>query len=52
MQTLTLPNGLSIPKLGLGTWGMGERGGDPAAEARAIIHALDHGVELLDTAEM
>ena len=31
---------------------MGERGGDPAAEARAIIHALDHGVELLDTAEM
>lgn len=31
---------------------MGERGGDPAAEARAVAHALDSGVELLDTAEM
>ena len=52
MQTLKLPNGDTIPKLGLGTWGMGERGGDPAAEARAVVHALDNGITLLDTAEM
>lgn len=49
---VTLPNGQSVPKLGLGTWGMGERGGDPAAEARAVAHALDQGIGLLDTAEM
>lgn len=51
-DNVTLPNGQSVPKLGLGTWGMGERGGDPTAEARAIAHALDQGVGLLDTAEM
>lgn len=52
MQTVTLPNGDRLPKLGFGTWGMGERGGDPAAEARAVAYALDRGVALLDTAEM
>ncbi len=52
MQSLTLPNGGTIPKLGLGTWGMGETAGEAAAEARAIAHALDNGVTLLDTAEM
>jgi len=52
MQRITLPNGQSLPKLGLGTWGMGEPGGDMAAEAAAVSHALDAGVELLDTAEM
>jgi diketogulonate reductase-like aldo/keto reductase len=52
MQTLTLPNGSRVPKLGLGTWGMGERRGEIAAEIRAISHALNNGITLLDTAEM
>lgn len=52
MKNLQLPNGDVVPKLGLGTWGMGERGGDRAAEARALAHGLDNGIELLDTAEM
>ncbi len=52
MRTTTLPNGDAIPKLGLGTWGMGERSGDAAAEARALAHGLDRGVGLIDTAEM
>lgn len=52
MNTVCLPNGDVVPKLGLGTWGMGEGGGDPAAEARALIHGLERGVGLIDTAEM
>ena len=52
MRKLQLPNGDVVPKLGLGTWGMGERGGDRATEARALAHGLDSGIELIDTAEM
>jgi len=52
METLILPNGDKVPKLGLGTWGMGERRGDLSIEVKAIRHALDVGISLLDTAEM
>lgn len=52
MKTIKLPNGGQVPKLGLGTWGMGERGCDPKAEARALAHGIDRGVGLIDTAEM
>ncbi|MEZ5854268.1 MAG: aldo/keto reductase [Hyphomicrobiaceae bacterium] len=52
MRTVTLKTGEAIPQLGLGTWHMGERRGDKAAEAKAITAALDLGVKLIDTAEM
>ena len=41
-----------MPKYGMGTWHMGERGGAHAQEAMAIRAGLDAGVRLIDTAEM
>ena len=50
--TVTLPSGEIVPAMGLGTWHMGERIGDPAAEAVALQRGLDRGAALIDTAEM
>jgi diketogulonate reductase-like aldo/keto reductase len=52
MRTVSLRDGERIPQLGLGTWHMGERGTDRAAEAKAVRAAIDLGVTLIDTAEM
>jgi diketogulonate reductase-like aldo/keto reductase len=52
VRTVTLPNGTTLPQIGLGTWGMGESAGSADAEAAAIAHALDAGVQLMDTAEV
>ncbi len=41
-----------MPKLGQGTWKMGERGADRAAEADALRLGIDLGMTLIDTAEM
>ena len=42
---------LDIPRLGQGTWRMGE-GGDRAAEVAALRLGIELGMTLLDTAEM
>ena len=52
MQFLRLPNDNPIPVLGLGTWGMGERGSDDDAALEALCLGLDLGLGLVDTAEM
>jgi diketogulonate reductase-like aldo/keto reductase len=52
MRFLALPDGEKIPALGLGTWLMGERGGDGDAELAALRLGLDLGMSLIDTAEM
>jgi len=52
MRTLDLPGGGTIPVLGQGTWGMGERAGSRAAEVAALRHGLELGLSLIDTAEM
>jgi len=52
MHHLNLPNGLSMPVLGLGTWRMGEASGSRAAEITAVRSAIDMGYRLIDTAEM
>ena len=52
MRTLTLPDGRSVPALGLGTWYMGESAGTHEAEVRALQTGLDLGMTLIDTAEM
>ncbi|SNB61701.1 Aldo/keto reductase [Arboricoccus pini] len=53
---MTLPMieiaGRRTPRLGQGTWNMGERGADREAEARALRRGLDLGLTLVDTAEM
>jgi diketogulonate reductase-like aldo/keto reductase len=52
MRTVTLKSGGKVPVLGVGTWRMGERKSERAAELAALRLALDLGVRLIDTAEM
>jgi diketogulonate reductase-like aldo/keto reductase len=52
MRTVTLKSGVEVPVLGLGTWRMGERKSERAAEVAAIRLGLDLGIRLVDTAEM
>ncbi len=52
MRTVTLKSGDKVPVLGLGTWRMGERKPERAAEVAAIRLGLDLGIRLVDTAEM
>jgi len=52
MRTITLKTGEKVPVLGLGTWRMGERKSDRAAELTAVKLGLELGVRLIDTAEM
>jgi diketogulonate reductase-like aldo/keto reductase len=41
-----------MPRLGMGTWHMGESAGERAAEVAALRLGLDLGMTLVDTAEM
>ncbi len=52
IPTTKLPGGTEVPALGIGTWRMGERRQDRAAEVAAIRLAVELGVTLIDTAEM
>ena len=52
MRQVTLKSGDKVPVLGVGTWRMGERKAERAAEVAAIKLALDLGIRLIDTAEM
>lgn len=52
MQSVTLKSGDKVPVLGLGTWRMGERASERAAEVAAVKLWLDLGITLIDTAEM
>ena len=47
-----LRDGGAMPRLGMGTWHMGERAGSSASEAAALRLGLDLGMTLIDTAEM
>lgn len=51
-RTVTLSNGTTMPALGLGTWGWGEKSEHRDDEIRAVNTALDLGMRLVDTAEM
>lgn len=42
----------TLPPLGIGTWRLGEAPSRAAQEIEAIRAALDHGVALIDTAEL
>jgi diketogulonate reductase-like aldo/keto reductase len=52
VPTTTLRSGEPVPVLGLGTYGMGEERGRRKAEVAALRLGLDHGMTLIDTAEM
>lgn len=52
VQELTLPSGARMPKYGMGTWHMGERGDSHTQQTAALCAGLDAGVRLIDTAEM
>ena len=52
MQSLTLNNGTAMPRLGLGTWHMGEQRARRVDEVAAIRLAIELGYRLFDTAEM
>jgi diketogulonate reductase-like aldo/keto reductase len=52
IATVTLPTGEPIPKLGQGTWEMGERPNARKAEIAALRAGVELGMTLIDTAEM
>jgi diketogulonate reductase-like aldo/keto reductase len=52
MHTVTLPDGIEVPALGLGTWRMGESAQNRPAEVKALQLGIDLGMTLIDTAEM
>lgn len=52
MKTVVLPDGARVPVLGQGTWRMGEKKRAHADEVAALRLGIDHGMTLIDTAEM
>ena len=47
-----LPNGITMPTLGQGTWFMGESSSAKKEEIAALQHGIDLGMTLIDTGEM
>lgn len=52
MNTVVLPDGTSLPSLGLGTWHLGESARNRAPEIAAVRSAIEIGYRVIDTAEM
>lgn len=52
MKELQLPNGNTMPGLGLGTWYMGEDKALEAQEIDSLQTGIELGMHLIDTAEM
>ncbi len=49
---MTQPSVFNDEVIGLGTWHMGESRSAAPLEVGAVLHALQHGVRVIDTAEM
>ena len=52
MKTVRLKDGTVIPALGQGTWEMGEDPSKHEQELGALRYGIEHGMTLIDTAEM
>ncbi len=52
MDTVTLPEGETVPALGMGTWRMGEHPGRRQEETASLRLGIELGMTLIDTAEM
>lgn len=51
-RVVTLPDGTTLPRLGQGTWFMGEKPKMKKQEIKALQLGLDLGMRVIDTAEM
>ncbi|MEQ1518084.1 MAG: aldo/keto reductase, partial [Usitatibacteraceae bacterium] len=51
-MSVELPGGGTVPRIGIGTWRMGESAAARKDEIRAVQHAISAGIALIDTAEM
>ena len=51
-HVVRLPNGITMPTMGQGTWFMGESSSARKEEIAALQHGIDLGLTLMDTAEM
>jgi diketogulonate reductase-like aldo/keto reductase len=51
-KTVHLPTGEQVPALGQGTWEMGDNARTRNAEIAALNAGVDHGMTVIDTAEM
>lgn len=49
---LKLADGSSMPRLGQETWCLGEKASAYQGELKVLCTGIDHGVTLIDTAEM
>lgn len=49
---ITLKNGMKMPRLGMGTWMLGEQRTVHQQEIKALRAGIDAGFTLIDTAEM
>ena len=49
-QRVKLPDGSYMPKLGQGTWLMGEDDSSYEREINGLRHGIDLGMNLIDTA--
>ena len=52
MRFVKLHDGTEIPQLGQGTWNMGESKSKYESELESLRWGIDHGMTLIDTAEM
>jgi diketogulonate reductase-like aldo/keto reductase len=52
IRGVSLPNGATIPALGMGTWYLGEVPARHATELAALRSGIEIGLTLIDTAEM
>jgi diketogulonate reductase-like aldo/keto reductase len=52
IRTVSLPNGTTMPALGMGTWYLGEQPARHDTELAALRTGIEIGLTLIDTAEM
>lgn len=52
MKTVTLKNGDILPALGMGTWFIGDDIHKRKEEIGSLRYGIEHGINLIDTAEM
>ncbi|WP_423363412.1 aldo/keto reductase [Mycoplasma sp. P36-A1] len=52
MKNITLKNNMEIPRLGMGTWYLGEKASTCIQELEALREGIDLGITLIDTAEL
>ncbi len=51
-RAVTLPDGTKVPAIGQGTWFLGERRNRWEQEKETLLTGIEHGMTLIDTAEM